>query len=1690
MRVLPLALLAISLEVGIDAFLTPRGILQPKKGLFALSESEGEFFNTDAAFQSESETLRAQMEEAQNRRRALEQEILNGETNLLLGQQELENSMNARDAARKELFKATSALLGPAGGIAGLSLGAAKGRQSLEQRRKKIEEDEFKEYQKRLDDKLGKEDKNVVKSLGGAAVVLGTAAIAALGFGKGISVPVNRLSDGGNTGKVEKVASNTKTIDKVYPDLPYLEEKIKKAEEAVKERQAAVQQATAETKQLSERLVVEDKNAKQLQAQLLAAEQAARGAEERAQEAQLRALKEAEGRKEAEARALRESEQRVFAENAAKEAQARAEEAQAREAKAQLELQKLMATEAKVVQEANEKVVATQTAKVAEAKAIKEVEKRIAMEKAAIEADAQATKEVAEKVAALEVAKAVEKTAAADRATAEEASRKADEAALIKAAELDAAESTMSSAAAKEAKLNVLMEAEDKEAAEKAARIMEARAIEDAQLKASEAKLAKEAKEVAASTRSDAERAAREAEETALTRSKEVVLAKKIAAEKAAEKIEATTIRQAYEEAMSVLTEAEESAMEIENQAANKRVSAELAAKTAEEEAIREATQMAAAIRTAKQATFGEEAAKDAEQRAFTEAVAKAASERARKEASAKEAELTVMNLAQEKRRAAYASIEQRIYRIEEQAAADRATAVQKAGEEYKRQFLAVTTKDAPAVSQIVSGGKLPSADGGLFSILPKLSPGGNGVPVGVIGIGAAVAVGAVGAAASAIGKAIDIGKAPSSKGSTTSVSGNGPFSVTPLGTVASPTPKVAEKTPKTFKGIKGAPKIPSSSKIPAKETSSQTQFKPFKKSKTEEEPSISPFNKSKVEKKPGTNGEKNLADAYRASIPTSDSSGKSSFAPFAVKTGSKLSASYSPPFKASASKSPFPKKAPSFDKPKSDADNSIDKKSFSPFASKSSSKLPSDFSSPFKASTSTSPFNKQTSSTFDKPKSGASSFSPFGDRPKKDLMSSAPKPSFSKTKTTFGKSPSPKGSPFPKPKKSTPAPKSPFGSRPNGTTGTEPVNGRAPGSPKGSFSPKKFESTASSNTKGTEANGMNNKSSASSFSAGPGQPTSSKSAELKKSSFSPFGKSKTASTKSQQDTSPFGQWMPGSSTPVASSSEPMKSSPKNGRQVSSDVDKPKETENSSSVGDRKLAESYLASVKGASPSSDKASFAPFAVNTGSPLASNGSTDSPSNQDRAQSYIASTIDPESLKGRKSFLPVDKSKVKKRNPTSGKRSFVPYEASTSYSPFKKADEAKGSNGLEAKTNGSDENKFFFSDKEKSGFDSSISKGTSNADRAQSYLDSSSAKESKTNDNFSPLNALKNAFGKKDDNSPTLPTPKSSKGSYSPFGASKKSSSSTKQETSPFGQWMPGSATTVESSYSNSRQEASTPATNENKSAKKDSFSPFKGKPKEAVTLPKGGYSPFASSKTNGNAQNTPSNGQQAPTNGTTSYSPFGSKAVDKQVDTSSPQNFSPPKSVGTGANQASASNKNGDTSRVQPTTEFAPFSDFVGNLNSDPSGNVEQSQVAQKPIVNPPPTPWYEDPQTVSQDPRYFEPGNSWYDDTSSRGRSSYSPPTDRRRFAQGENLNDQRFDAIPTSNWFDNRNGQGRTLDQTDYTNRQVYTNNRQVQPKQEKVFVQSRWYDSRNDEKGSIDQDYQWSPTSDLPNNNWFDTV
>ena len=241
------------------------------------------------------------------------------------------------------------------------------------------------------------------------------------------------------------------------------------------------------------------------------------------------------------------------------------------------------------------------------------------------------------------------------------------------------------------------------------------------------------------------------------------------------------------------------------------------------------------------------------------------------------------------------------------------------------------------------------------------------------------------------------------------------------------------------------------------------------------------------------------------------------------------------------------------------------------------------------------------------------------------------------------------------------------------------------------------------------------------------------------------------------------------------------------------------------------------------------------------------------------------------------------------------------------------------------------------------------------------------------------------------------------------------------------------------------------------------------------------------------QNTPSNGQQAPSNGTTSYSPFGSKVVDKQVDTSSPQNLAPPKSVSTGANQASASNKNGDTNRVQPTTEFAPFSDFVGNLNSDSSGNVEQSQVAQKPIVNPPPTPWYEDPQTVSQDPRYFEPGNSWYDDTGSRGRSSYSPSADRRRFAQEGNLNDQRFDAIPTSNWFDNRNGQGRTLDQTDYTNRQVYTNNKQVQPKQEKVFVQSRWYDSRNDEKGSIDQDYQWSsfsPTSDLPNNNWFDTV
>ena len=75
--------------------------------------------------------------------------------------------------------------------------------------------------------------------------------------------------------------------------------------------------------------------------------------------------------------------------------------------------------------------------------------------------------------------------------------------------------------------------------------------------------------------------------------------------------------------------------------------------------------------------------------------------------------------------------------------------------------------------------------------------------------------------------------------------------------------------------------------------------------------------------------------------------------------------------------------------------------------------------------------------------------------------------------------------------------------------------------------------------------------------------------------------------------------------------------------------------------------------------------------------------------------------------------------------------------------------------------------------------------------------------------------------------------------------------------------------------------------------------------------------------------------------------------------------------------------------------------------------------------------------------------------------------------------------CFPMSNWFDNRNGQGSTLDQNDES--------RWFDTRQLKQDDQSRWLDDRSGDGSLLNQDWQYSsftPASSTPNANWFDRV
>ncbi|KAL3930373.1 MAG: hypothetical protein SGBAC_011796, partial [Bacillariaceae sp.] len=281
--------------------------------------------------------LELALEESQRRRAALEDELMSSMAESVLNRTpqtalaELDLAKMKKESATESLIKATTGLLGPIGGIAGVSLaGVAAGRNALQRRQAKIEETERQAFEARLDATLKSEKKSFLQT---TQKVTAAAGVTALGVT--LSGPLNELSLpslGGNSPptasiKNEQKVTQTKVVEP-KAELPYLEAKIKQAELEVQAKEKAVLEATQKSQRLEQLLQSEAESSRTLQAQLQTAKEAAEKATARVSSAELAAKEAADkatarvssaelAAKEAEARALAK-------ELAAKEAAARA----------------------------------------------------------------------------------------------------------------------------------------------------------------------------------------------------------------------------------------------------------------------------------------------------------------------------------------------------------------------------------------------------------------------------------------------------------------------------------------------------------------------------------------------------------------------------------------------------------------------------------------------------------------------------------------------------------------------------------------------------------------------------------------------------------------------------------------------------------------------------------------------------------------------------------------------------------------------------------------------------------------------------------------------------------------------------------------------------------------------------------------------------------------------------------------------------------------------------------------------------------------------------------------------------------------------------------------------------------------------------------------------------------------------
>jgi hypothetical protein len=437
MNILNLALAALSLESGVDAFL-PRASLVAKQHQQVRSVPQAAFPGDEYQYESEfteaSQTILDALEEAQARRRQLENEIEIGEKSLQNEISALEIAVLERDATRQALISATTGLLGPVGGIAGLSASVVAGRSALQQRREKIEELERKEFQKRLDAAIQDDQKNVFQNVGTAAAVIGTAVAAFANKDTLLNLPQSSPS---SNSKVEQVAFKKTRDANPTADLPYLEEKIKKAEAEVQMKQNMVEELSSKSQKLETLLKTEEDSSKFLQTQLLVAEKSAMEAQSRISDAEQLAKEAQASAIAAEKKAAVEVEEKVAAARAAQEMQIQSvnQRAEAERAARQAEEFALQKSEALALAE---KTVSENTARETEIKAMRQAEAKLAEELAAKKVEAGALRAVKQKEAAVMTALAEQEKASAKRVAVEEqvrtvtAKAEADRAAIEK----------------------------------------------------------------------------------------------------------------------------------------------------------------------------------------------------------------------------------------------------------------------------------------------------------------------------------------------------------------------------------------------------------------------------------------------------------------------------------------------------------------------------------------------------------------------------------------------------------------------------------------------------------------------------------------------------------------------------------------------------------------------------------------------------------------------------------------------------------------------------------------------------------------------------------------------------------------------------------------------------------------------------------------------------------------------------------------------------------------------------------------------------------------------------------------------------------------------------------------------------------------------------------------------------------